>query len=166
MLIREDVVTRATPERAWELISDPSLHGLWNTHVVSTQALSSSGPGPGFRYRVTFELSGRQSEFDAEITEFSPPLRFAARLEERVKGDGRNWQRFIEETYYLTRRREGTHVRHQVRIHHSGINVFLRILIWLILRTGKPQGQTIMERFRLLAEGEASPAALMAGGAR
>jgi uncharacterized protein YndB with AHSA1/START domain len=166
VLIREDIVTRASPERIWELLSDPSLHGLWNPHVVSTEAWGSGTRGTGFRYRVTYELSGKQSEFDAEITEFSPPLRFAARLEERVKADGKNWQRFVEETYRVTRRGQGAHVRHEVRIHHSGINVLWRILIWLILRTGKPQGQTIMERFRQLAEGEATPAALAAGGAR
>jgi len=152
VVIREDVVTRASSERAWELLSNPSLHDLWNPRIVATE-MSGSGPlGLGSRYRVTYTLSGRRSEFDAEIVEWSPPWRFSARLEERVKGDGRDWKRFVEERYTLTRRGDRTHVRHQVRIHASGVNILLRLLIWLVLRTGRPQGQPFMERFRELAE--------------
>jgi uncharacterized protein YndB with AHSA1/START domain len=157
MLIREDVITRATPERAWELISDPSLHDLWNSHIVSTEVPSTERPAQGLRYRVTYELSGRRNEFDAEITEFSPPHRFVARLEERVKGDGKNWERFAVESYVLTPRGSTTHVRHEVRIEHAGEGVLIRLLVWLISRFGKPTGKPFMERFRELAEDDAPP---------
>jgi uncharacterized protein YndB with AHSA1/START domain len=152
MLIREDVVTTATPERAWELIHDPSLHDLWNPRIVRTEILGGGAAGVGFRYRVTYEMSGRQSELDAEITEFSPPCRYVARLEERVKGDGRHAERWMEERYLVTRHGRGTRVRHEVRIHRSGVNLFLRILIRLLMRTGRPTGQPFMERFCELAE--------------
>jgi uncharacterized protein YndB with AHSA1/START domain len=155
VLIREDVVTRATPERAWELVSDPALHELWNPRIVRTEASGSGPPGKGYRYRVTFEMSGRRTEMDAEITEFSPPLRFAARLEERFKADGKDWQRFYDESYVITPHRDATHVRHDVRVHHSGVNLFWRFVIWLISRTGRPQEQPFMERFGELAAGDA-----------
>jgi len=158
MRIHEHAVTTATPTRAWELIADPSLHGRWNSHIVETQATSSGSAGVGYRYRVTYELSGRRSEFDAVITEFAAPSRYSAQLEERLKGDGSNFQRFMVETYVLTRRRGKTNVDHEVLIHHPGINPFLRGLIWLIMKIGRPVGQPMLAKFAELAEGAAAGA--------
>lgn len=160
MRIREETDARVTPEKAWELIADPSLHALWNSHIVGTVISSGNAPQRGFRYRVTYELKGNRTEFDAEITEFDPPHRLGVRLEERFKGDGKNWDRFMEESYTLTPRGDQTHVLHDVRINHSGVPLLLRFLIWFIMTTGKPVGPTFMERFRELAESEvAKPAA-------
>jgi hypothetical protein len=51
-------------------------------------------------------------------------------------------------------------VRHDVRVRHSGVNLFWRFVIWLISRTGRPTGQPFMDRFRELAESDATlPAA-------
>lgn len=152
MLIREDVITRATPQRAWELLSDPSLHTLWNPRIVDTNVWGSDAPGLGYKYRVTLELSGRRTEFDAEIVEFTSPTRFVARLEERNKGDGKNLDRYVIESYDVMTRRAGTYVNHEVRIHHSGVNIFLRMLVWLIMKVGRPTEKTIMRRFAEIAE--------------
>lgn len=157
MLIHDDVVTQATPERVWELLSDPSLHELWNPKIVSTEASSLDSPGVGFRYRVTLEMSGRRTEFDAEIIEFVRPSRLVARLEERRQGDGKHFGRFVIESFVVTRRGSRTHVSHEVRIHHSGMNVFVRMLIWLIMRIGQPTGPTYMQRFAELAEEKTVP---------
>lgn len=152
MRIREDVLTRATPAQAWELVRDPELHELWNPRIVETEAISPPPPGLGSRYRVSYELGGRRSMFDAEIVEFEAPLRFCARLTERFQGDGRNSNRVFEERYTLTARGERTHVRHDVLIQQSGVHPLLRFLVWFIMKTGKPVGRPFMDRFRELAE--------------
>lgn len=152
MLIREDVVTSATPERAWELIRDPAVHGLWNQHIVGTEIFGSGTPEIGLRYRVTYELSGRRNELDAQITEFMPGERWVARLEERLKGDGRNFERNMVESYVLTRSGGKTHVRHEVHIHHDGVHPLLKALIWFVMKFGRPVGQPMMDKFRELAE--------------
>ena len=92
--------------------------------------------------------------------EFSPPSRWVARLEERLKGDGSNFERSMVETYAVTPRGSRTHVGHDVRIDHSGVNIFLRALIWLIQHTGRPVGMTLMQRFGEIAEsaGTSTPA--------
>jgi uncharacterized protein YndB with AHSA1/START domain len=159
MLIREAVTTSASPERLWQLLSDPMLHGQWNPHIVSTEALGSATPCAGNRYRITYELNGRRSEFDAEITEFMPPSRWAARMEERTKGDGSNFDRYMVESYVVSPRGTRHHICHDVRIHNPGINIFLRALIWVIQRIGKPTGPTIMQRFAQIAEGDTTPMA-------
>lgn len=153
MRIREQTLSRATPDRLWELIADPSLHPLWNPRIVET-FVPDGDPAVGFRYRVTYELNGRRSEYDAEITEVTPHARFATRLRERNQGDGRHWQRFVEETLTLSAAGHRTRVRHDVRIHHSGIPLPWRALIWLIQRLGRPTGPTFVERLSDLAEDE------------
>ena len=164
MKIEEEVVTRATPRKAWDLISDPSLHTLWNPHIVATDTAGSDTPGPGQRYRVTYELSGKRTELEAQVIEFSPETRWVARLEERIHGTGEHFDRYMVEQYTLAPHRGGTRVRHEVVIHHSGVNVFLRALIWFVMKTGKPQGQPFLDRFRELAEDE-GPAGSHAAGA-
>ena len=46
-----------------------------------------------------------------------------------------------------------------MRIHHDGLPWYFRVLIALITATGRPVGQTVMQRFAELAEGEGSAAA-------
>jgi uncharacterized protein YndB with AHSA1/START domain len=159
MLIREEVDTRATPERAWELIRDPWLHVRWNPRILETEVLSSGAPAVGFRYRVTYELANHRDPFDAEIVEFVPGERWAVRLEERLKGDGRNFQRYMIESYTIAAQGDVTHVTHEVRIHHPGVNPLLRFFIWIVMRYGRPVDGTFMDRFRELAEGETRKAA-------
>ncbi len=154
MLIHEEATTRATPERAWELLSDPMLHALWNPRIVNTGLSGSPRLGVGLRYRVTYELSGRHSEFDAEVTEFEAPRLLTIRLEEREKGDGKHWNRYMVERYLVSPDGDRTHVRHEVRVFQSGVPLWARVAVWLILQFGKPTGPTFMEHFAELAEEE------------
>jgi hypothetical protein len=158
MRIREQVVTTASPGRAWELIADVSIHGLWNPHVVDTQGWNGASAGVDSRYRVTYELSGRRNEFEAQIVEWLPEHRFVARLEERVKGDGSNFARYVLETYTIEPRGTRTRVVHDVRIHHDGLPWYFRVLIALIMATGRPVGKPVMQQFAELAEGQGSSA--------
>ena len=154
VLIREEVQTRVTPERAWELLSDPALHSLWNPRIVATEVSGAGPPGLGFQYRVTYELAGRRDQFDAEVTEFSPPVRFSARLKARAQVRGQSWNRGSIESYTIEPRRDGVRVRHEIRVDLSGANGFLQLLTGLLSRLGPPQGDPFLERFREVAEDE------------
>lgn len=152
MRIREEVTTQATPEQAWAMLCDPARHGSWNLRITATEIYGSGEPGFGMRYRVSYDLSGRSSQFDAEITEFSPPTRLAAKLVERATGDGAHMDRYMVESYDVSQHGGRTRVVHQVDIHAPGINIFLRALIWLIMHAGRSTGQTYMEKFAQLVE--------------
>src|SRR5512147_2101817 len=117
MRIREESTMRADAGRAWALVCDPRRHGEWNPRIVATEVYGDGVPGRGMRYRITYEMSGRQSEFDAEVVEFTPAVRWAARLVERDQGDGGHMGRFMLESYVLEPRGGGTHVVHDVDIH-------------------------------------------------
>jgi len=119
---------------------------------VRTEMFGTSEPGIGTRYRLAYEMSGHSSEFDAEIVEFSPPRRFAARLVERNQGDGSHADRFMIESYDLLDRRGGTRILHDVAIHFAGVPWWVAALAWVITRLGKPTGQTYVEKLARLAE--------------
>jgi uncharacterized protein YndB with AHSA1/START domain len=159
MRIHQEVMTRATPERAWALVSDPRAHGTWNPRIVRTEFHGSAVPGLGVRYRVAYELSGKTTEFEAEIVEFSPPTRFGVRLEERWQNDPRHVGRFVLERYVIRPHGSGTRVAHDVHVHDPGMPFLVRALVWLIMRVGRPTGQTYMQRFAELAEADAERAA-------
>ena len=124
MTITEDVVTRATPEKAWSSSPIRSLHTLWNPRIVRTEPSSAddSRHGPALA-GVTYEMSGKSTTFDASVIEFESPSRWVARLEESAHGTGDNFGRYMEESYTLTRSGDRTRVHHRVVIHHSGVNV-------------------------------------------
>ncbi len=162
MRVREEAIAKVPAERAWSILADPELHSLWNPRILRTVR---SGFGPwtvGSRYRIRYDLGRGAVEFDAEITEFRPPALLVARLEERVRPsepDAR--RRWVEERYELRPAGPHTRVVHEVVVHHSGVPWPLRALVWLIMRFGEPVGQTYMEKFAELAEGDlalASPA--------
>ena len=60
--------------------------------------------------------------------------------------------RSMIETYDVTPRGSRTRVVHDVRVNEPGVNVLLRILVWLIMHTGRPAGKTVMQRFAEIAE--------------
>lgn len=153
MLIREEILTRVAPERAWELVSNPALHSLWNPRIVATEVSSAGPPGLGFRYRVTYEMTGRRDQFDAEVTEFSPLVRYCARLKARGQGRGESRRGSIE-SYTIAPEPGGVRVRHEIRADLSGVNGFRRILIGFLSRFGRPQGDPYLEQFRQVAEEE------------
>ena len=159
MRVREDVLTKVPPERAWELLADPELHSLWNPRITRT-TLGSRGPiGKGFRYRVQYDMGKGATEFDAEILEFDPPRRFVARLEERVKSTPESRKRWCEERYELQPAGAGAYVLHEVIVHHSGVPWPIRAIFWFVMRFGEPVGKTYMEAFAELAEDQVEAAA-------
>jgi len=154
VLIREEVVTTATPERAWELLSDPALHSLWNPRIVATEVSGAGPPGLGFRYRVTYEMGGRRDTFDAEVTEFSPQTRYCVRLKARNHGDGS--YRGSMESYTLAPQAGGVRVQHEIRLDLSGMNGLVQLVLGFLSRIRRPQGDPYLERFRQVAEEERS----------
>jgi hypothetical protein len=157
MRFREEVFVDATPDRVWELIADPLAHGQWNPRVVATEVVSSGVPALGSRYRVTYQMSGKRFEYDADVVEFSPLTRWAARFEARNQGDGRDFRRFMTESYSVIPHGPRVQVVHDVDVDFSGVNFCVRALIWLIQRTGHPVERTILQGLAEIAEATPSP---------
>ena len=152
MRIHQQVTTRATPERVWALVSDPREHGTWNPRIVRTDVHGSAVSGLGARFRVAYELSGRATEFEAAIVECEAPSRLGVRLEERWQTDPRHAGRFVIERYVIRPHGRGARILHDVHVHDPGMPWFVRVLVWLIMRVGRPTGTTYLQRLADRAE--------------
>lgn len=102
----------------------------------------------GFRYRITYVLGKKESEFLAEIAEYRRPEKLVIRLTEgRLPRDG-----YANEVYELSQTKDGTLLEQRIEIENSGINIFFRFLIAFIRRFGVPMGKRYLERLKELAE--------------
>jgi uncharacterized protein YndB with AHSA1/START domain len=67
------------PEEVFAYATDPSRFGEWQWGVVSGQLLGDGPPAVGSRFTTTTRFGGAEQVSALEITEFSPPRRWAAR---------------------------------------------------------------------------------------
>ena len=111
---------------------------------------SFAGIQKGYRYAITYQMHERAkvSEFLAEFVHFEPP----SKLVIRHTGGISPHTRAIEEIYELSERAGRTFLTQSIRIDNSGINIFIRILIWIIQRRGKPTGKRYLETLRDIIE--------------
>jgi hypothetical protein len=92
--------------------------------------------------------NARASEFQAEFVHFEP----VSKLIIRHTGGLSPQDRVIEEIYELSERDGGTFLTQTIHIENSGINVFLRFLIWIIQRWGKTTGKPYLGTLRDIIE--------------
>ena len=146
-----DSISINTPAAiVWAFLVNPANLPLWNPKVKRISPASFSAPGPGYRYAITYQMHerARSTEFLAEFVRFEPPLNLVIR---NTGGLGSRNQ-IIEEIYELSERGGGTFLVQTVDIRNSGINLFLRLLIWFIQRWGKPTGKRYLETLRDIIE--------------
>jgi hypothetical protein len=134
----------------WAFLENPANMLLWNPKVKNVTPSSFSSPGQGYRYAITYQMheTSRASEFLAEFVQFEP----FSKLVIRHTGGLSPHDRVIEEIYELSQRNGGTFLTQSIHTENSGINVFLRLLIWLIQRWGKPTGKPYLETLRDIIE--------------
>ena len=141
------------PARAvWAFLENPANMLRWNPKVKHVSPSSFSGPQQGYRYAITYQMHerARASEFQAEFVHFEP----FSKLVIRHTGTQSPHDRVIEEIYELSERDGGTFLTQTIHIENSGINIFLRLLIWIIQRWGKPTGKPYLETLRDIIERE------------
>jgi carbon monoxide dehydrogenase subunit G len=138
----------------WAFLENPENMLLWNPKVIHVSPSSfSDKPQQGYRYAITYQLheSSGATEFLAEFVHFEP----FSKLVIRHTGGLSSHNRVIEEIYELSERDGGTFLRQTIHIENSGINIFLRFLIWIIQRWGKPTGKPYLGTLRDVIEGDA-----------
>lgn len=150
MKIEDDIFINHPAETVWAFLEKPENMPLWNPKVKRVSPSSFSGPQQGFRYAITYQMHERAkaTEFLAEFIHFEP----FSRLVIRLTGGLSPHNRVIEEIYELSERDGGTFLTQTIRIDDSGINVFFRLLIWIIQRWGRPTGKRYLETLRDIVE--------------
>lgn len=105
-------------------------------------------PGPRLRYSVIFELSGKVDELRAEFTHYEPP----SKLVIRMTGGKFPRDAYAEEMYELSEDRGQTLLTQRVIVQNSGINVFFRLIIFIIRRFGRPVEKRFLGTLKELVE--------------
>ncbi len=136
----------------WAFLEDPQNMLLWNPKVKRVSPSSSSDFKQGYRYAITYQLNEKAAatEFLAEFVHFEP----FSKLVIRHTGGISPHNRVIEEVYELSERGGGTLLIQTIHIENSGINIFLRLLILLIQRYGKPTGKPYLGTLRDIIESD------------
>jgi len=135
----------------WAFLEDPKNMLLWNPKVKRVSPSAFASPQQGYRYSITYQMHERAkpTEFLAEFVHFEP----LSKLVIRHTGGLSPHNSVIEEIYELSERDGGTFLKQTIKIGNSGINIFFRILIWLIQRWGKPTGKRYLETLRDIIRG-------------
>jgi carbon monoxide dehydrogenase subunit G len=69
------------PAQAFAYMCNPANDAEWQSSCVSAE-LRDIRPGLASRYAIVFSFLGRKMSFQAEITEYDPPSRYAFRVHE------------------------------------------------------------------------------------
>jgi uncharacterized protein YndB with AHSA1/START domain len=77
--VEYSVEVDASPERVWELTSDPRNLPHWDRHIVGVR-LPAGGLGPGARYEVAMRFLAIRTTVEAEVLEWEPPWRSRIQL--------------------------------------------------------------------------------------
>ena len=77
--VEYSVEVDASPERVWELTSDPRNLPHWDRHIVGIR-LPAAGLGPGALYEVRMRFFTIRTTVKAEVLEWEPPWRSRIRL--------------------------------------------------------------------------------------
>lgn len=152
MILKDTVQIKSSPENLWAFIEDPERMKSWNPKIQRISSISWGRRAVGYRYRITYAMRNKASEFLAEIIEYRKPEKLVIRLTEGNLPRGS----YIEEVYQLSRTAEGTLVEQTIEINNSGINIFFRMLIAFLYRFGKPIGQKYLEKLKELVETSSS----------
>ena len=151
MTLKDRVDIHRPPEQVWQVIENPETMKLWNPNVKDVMLHNWGARAQGFRYRITYALSGKPSELDAEILEYHPPVRLVIKL----TGGRFSGNDYVYEIYELVPMDGGTRLDQTIEIHDSGIPLLFRILIWFVRHFGKPTRKSYLFGVKELAGGTA-----------
>lgn len=151
MKLANSIFIKRPPEVVWAFLENPENMLLWNPNVKHVSPSVFSAPQQGYRYAITYQMGENAiaSAFQAEFIHFEPLSKLAIR---HTGGLSSPQNRVIEETYMLSERNGGTFLTQTIHVENSGINIFLRFLVWAIQKWGKPTGKPYLGTLRDVIE--------------
>lgn len=147
MNLVNSILIQRTPAIVWGFLENPEKMLLWNPNVKQVTPSVFSDPKQGYRYDVTYKLlrSSDEFEFQAEFVHFEPLKKLVIRHTERIATP---LNRVIVETYELAERVGGTQVTQSIDVTNPGVNIFLRTLLWILLKSAEPTSNFYLEALR------------------
>jgi len=128
MILKDKIQIDRPPREVWRYLQSPALMKEWNPKIKAVVRVSSGEPAEGYRYRVRYRMSGRESNFLAEFMEYQEPVKLLIHL----SGGNLPVKGYIQETYELTENTGGTLLTQRIEVHNSGMHIFSNCLILFI----------------------------------
>lgn len=135
MRVRRIVEIDASPDRVWPLVAELEHERQWRSPwVLALERLGEGPVGPGSRIAGTTRVLGRTDTYVNEVTEYTPPRRYAWRGVEAsggVTGTG---------VYELEPRAGGDRTRMALQLDYEGDGLLARLQLpvvglvgWLVI---------------------------------
>ncbi|MHB8882526.1 MAG: SRPBCC family protein [Thermodesulfovibrionales bacterium] len=154
MKLVDSILIHCPANTVWAFLENPANMLLWNPKVKHVSPSSFSSPQQGYRYAITYQMheNSRPTEFLAEFVHYEPFSKLVIRHTGGISPRGR----VIEEIYELSERDDGIFLTQTIQIDNAEINIFLRFLVWMLQRWGKPTGKPYLAVLRDIIEQDPS----------
>lgn len=147
MTLRDQIDVDASPDAVWRWLADPASMTRWNPKCVRCD-VGAPGIHTGLRYKAAFRMSGPERETDCEVIACEPNKLLVTRfLMEQPKPGG-----YVDETFRLEARKDGTRIIHEVDFARSGLPLWLRVLMKFMDMVGRKTGESSLDGIRHLVE--------------
>lgn len=141
-----------TPEVIWPVVADAEWLAGWNEKIVSVKALGSSRPALAANYEFTFQMSKSSATTvcEATLSQFKPHELVEWTYFGTYKQ--KHWQ--VVDRFRLKVRGNQTRLYRDLDISQAPLPTWIRPLVWLVFKFGRPVGQTNLQRIKELVEVE------------
>ena len=126
------------------MLTDYAILSMDSSPIVSCLVGWATWRRLQIRHHVRNERKSRRDE----VTTYEPPFRLVI----RQTGGRLPEKAYVEEIYELSQENGRTLLRQRIIVHHSGINIVFRVLIFFITRFGRPVGKTYLATLNELVE--------------
>ena len=148
MIQKERTIIRASLEQVWNFIEDPNNLPKWNPKVQGITSFSGSGKEIGANFGILYVMNTKADDLRGEIL-----VREAlSRLTFRYSGGQMPQGDYVDEGFILTQVDDTIGLVRTIDIHLKEIPWWVKIIMWIIFKTGKPVGKPYIETLKDLIE--------------
>lgn len=152
MILRERTRVKATAERIWTILRDPSRMSQWNPRCLRCEAEEDT-LRVGLRFQAVMWFSnGAERQLDCAVIECEPPRSLTLRFSGEAS---RGTDQYVEERYVFQPVEGGTRILHETDFSHSGLPRFLQGVMKAISLVRRKKGESPLDGLKELAEGSA-----------
>lgn len=152
MIFTEEIVIDAPPDKVWEYVGSLACWSLFHAKAGEYRQVSSQDDGVGAVYEMEFRLGSKAKPTRCEIEEYRIGTLISVRSEMiDVEKPGKPTYSAVM-TFVLEDRGGETKVTETLDADFSDVPFWLKPLIWLISRIGKPVGETTLVKLKRVVE--------------
>jgi len=153
MLIQESVIIQATAEKVWKVLTNFEKMPEWNHRLKKVwKGAQREGDYPA-KMQLDYQMgNSRLAKFEALVAQWEPNHRLYFEMKEISVQSSIDRPAKIIEKFELIEHEGKTKVLHEVEVRQSNIPWYVRWLIGLINRFGRPVGKGPLDQLKILVE--------------